>query len=179
MSPAPPSGAPRRGRQPRPNGLSLTEDGRVFFDSTDQLAAADTDVKPTSIVRATGNRQPHLLQPQLRQPAGTCLALISTGTSTFDSGLLAVSANGTDAYFFTRDSLCPPGQKRHRDEDLRRPREGGFPFTLPATPCQASDECHGPGSPRAAGRSRIAGAGGNCRPRALQEGLRPTEQASA
>ena len=31
--------------------------------------------------------------------------LISTGTSPFGSSLLGVSADGTDAYFFTRDKL--------------------------------------------------------------------------
>ena len=36
---------------------------------------------------------------------GGCVQLISTGASPFASKLFGISANGTDAYFFTRDKL--------------------------------------------------------------------------
>ena len=40
--------------------------------------------------------------------------LISAGTSPFDSRLLSASANGTDVYFFTRDTLAPQDENGPR-----------------------------------------------------------------
>ena len=71
--------------------------------------------------------------PRPRTPAS---ASISTGTSPFDSSLLSVSANGTDAYFFTRDTLAPqdengPTVKIYDARERRR-----LPYLIPATRLQ-------------------------------------------
>jgi streptogramin lyase len=112
------------------HGLSLTEDGRVFFNSTDPLVLRDTD---------------GLMDPYEWSPGGE-QQLISQGTSLFGSGLLSVSADGTDAYFFTRDHLAP---EDHNGTTMRiydaRERGGFFDVPVPP-PCAASDECHGPGT---------------------------------
>ena len=83
---------PRRpaNRQLARNGLSLTDDGRVIFNSTDPLVPSDLD-----------NRE----DVYEWSPAGT--SLISTGLSPFNSSLLSASADGKDAFFFTRDTLVP------------------------------------------------------------------------
>ena len=48
--------------------------------------------------------------------------LISSGTGSFDAGLLTVSADGTDVFFFTHDTLAPEEDENgYADEDLRRP----------------------------------------------------------
>ena len=52
--------------------------------------------------------------------------LISTGTSPFDSSLLGVSADGTDAYFFTRDTLVPSDENGSRVKIYDARAGGGF-----------------------------------------------------
>ena len=62
---------------------------------------------------------------------GDCLALISAGTSPFDSGLLGATADGKDAYFFTRDSLVPQDKNGPTMKIYDAREGGGFPYTLP------------------------------------------------
>jgi sugar lactone lactonase YvrE len=114
------------------NGLSLSDDGRVFFNSIDALTARDLNKRKDVYEFANGKTE-----------------LISTGTSPYDSSLLGISADATDAFFFTRERLV--------DQDLNESlvriydaRSGGGFLTLPpSVPCQASDECHGPGTKQA------------------------------
>ena len=128
------------------HGLSLTDDGRVFFDSTDALVLRDGDERKDVYeweVQGAGNCNPD--DPNFFS-TGHCVSLVSSGTSQFDSSLLSVSADGLDAYFFTHDSLA------HEDENgpvakLYDAREnGGFFNVPPPALCAASDECHGPGT---------------------------------
>ena len=67
---------------------------------------------------AAGYRNCGPENPNFSKASGGCLGLISTGTSPFDSSLLGVSADGTDAYFFTRDTLVPQRPKREAGQDL-------------------------------------------------------------
>jgi DNA-binding beta-propeller fold protein YncE len=130
------------------NGLSLSEDGSVFFTSADALAAADTDNQKDAYEwepQGAGNCQP--TSPTFGKATGACLALISAGTSAFDSGLLGVSANGKDTYFFTRDSLAPQDQNGPTMKIYDAREGGGFPYEYPPVACKASDECHGASSP--------------------------------
>ncbi len=144
-----PTGAPSTGDSNlAPDGLSLTEDGRVFFDSTDRLAAADTDNRRDAYEwEAAGTGNCTAQSPSFSVRTGACLALISAGTSTFDSGLLGVSADGTDAYFFTRDSLVPQDKNGPTMKIYDAREGGGFPYLPPREDCKASDECHGAASP--------------------------------
>ncbi len=112
------------------NGLSLTNDGRVFFNSDDALVLRDTDHRQDVYEWEDGTVQ-----------------LISSGASAFDSSLLSVTASGADVYFFTRDSLAPQDQSGPEVKIYDAREFGGFAYTPPAVPCQASDECHGPGTP--------------------------------
>ena len=82
------------------NGLSLTDDGRVFFNSTEGLVDRDLDDKKDAYEweAGTGSAKSqvraadlHRHQPLRLEPA-------------------RVSADGTDAYFFTRDTLVPQDQ---------------------------------------------------------------------
>ncbi len=114
-----------------PNGLSLTDDGRVFFSTLATLVLNDSD---------------HRLD--VYESSGGPAELISSGISPFDSGLLSVSSDGTDAYFFTHDRLAAAEDQNSgtvtRIYDARS--NGGF-FSIPGPgPCAASDECHGPGT---------------------------------
>jgi len=139
-------------------GLGLTNDGRVFFNSTQPLAARDQD----NTVDAYEWEEQGAGTPECKTTAG-CVGLISTGTSRFDSKLLGVSADGTDAFFFTRDSLVPQDENGTLSKIYDARELGGFPFIPPPVPCKASDECHGPSS-QAAPPPNIGtfkGSGGN------------------
>jgi len=144
------TGAPSAGESSlASNGPSLTDDGnRVFFNTTDALVGADTDKRQDVYeweLKGSGNCEE--TSPTFHKSTGTCLALISAGTSTFDSGLLGVDANGKDAYFFTRDSLAPQDENGPTVKVYDAREGGGFPYTYPPASCKASDECHGASSP--------------------------------
>ena len=81
--------ADRPTRRSRRDSTS-TDDGSVFFTSVEALVLRDTNSRRDAYEWKEGQRQ-----------------LISTGTSNFDSGLLGVSADGVDAFFFTRATLAP------------------------------------------------------------------------
>ena len=146
------------------NGLSLLGDGRVFFNSTDQLVSADTDGKQDVYELSepgVGNCDKE--STAFDKATGDCLALISAGTSPFDSGLLTASSNGKDAYFFTRDSLAPQDKNGATMKIYDAREGGGFPYVEPEQQCQASDECHGAGSagPGPVEVGSVAGTPGN------------------
>ncbi|HEX3361649.1 MAG TPA: fibronectin type III domain-containing protein [Solirubrobacterales bacterium] len=113
-----------------PNGLSLVEDGRVFFSTKAMLVLND----PNS-------------REDVYEWSGAGPQLISGGNGPFDSALLTVSADGTDAFFFTHDTLAPAEDGNGALMKIYDARvDGGF-FALPGdVPCAAADECHGPGT---------------------------------
>jgi hypothetical protein len=124
-----------------PNGLGLLSDGRLFFNTGEALTLSDTNE----------HLDAYEWSPKRSAPGGCALAagcqqLISTGTSSHLSGLLGVSADGKDAFFFTRDVLVPE-DKNGQAMKIYDARELGGHFVIPpAPPCAASDECHGPGT---------------------------------
>ena len=120
------------------NGASIADDGRVFFNSPDRLVLGD------------GNGQQDVYEWSEEAAPGGRAELISTGVSEAASSLLSVTADGTDAFFFTRQKLVA--------QDLNGPtvklytaRENGGFFALPKSQgCKASDECRGAGTTPAA-----------------------------
>jgi hypothetical protein len=70
-----------------------------------------------------------------------------------------------NAYFATFDTLVPEDQNGQFIKFYDARTGGGFPVEVPLQPCQAADECHGPGSeaPRVPtiGSTDDLGAGGN------------------
>ncbi|MGA8745830.1 MAG: NHL repeat-containing protein [Solirubrobacterales bacterium] len=129
------------------NGLSLTDDGRVFFTTPGRLAAADTDgVDDVYEWEPLGTGNCRESSASFSPRSRDCLALISTGTSAVASGLLGVSANGADAFFFTRDSLVAQDKNGPTVKIYDARENGGFPFVPLSAECRASDECHGPAS---------------------------------
>jgi hypothetical protein len=116
-----------------PNGLSLLEDGTVFFTTRFALVLNDANRRADVYETTQAGKQ----------------ELISSGTGSFDAGLLTASADGTDVFFFTHDTLAPEEDGNGSVMKIYDARvEGGF-FKLPAAvPCKASDECHGPSSPK-------------------------------
>lgn len=128
------------------DGSSLTNDGRVVFNSDEPLVESDGNGRgdvyeweSPGTVTAQGNYS-------CQNPDG-CLALISTGISAFDSTLLSASSDGTDVSFFTRDKLVAQGETGNFVKLYDARELGGFPVSPAPVPCKASDECHGPGTP--------------------------------
>lgn len=112
------------------NGLSLTDDGRVFFNTTEGLVLRDSNEKKDVYEWSHGQ-----------------IELVSSGKNQFDSSLLSASADGTDAFFFTRDRLIADDKNGTLMKIYDARENGGF-FVVPSSPaCVASDECHGAGSP--------------------------------
>jgi hypothetical protein len=117
-----------------PYGLGLAEDGRVFFNSADPIAPRDLDGKVDAY------------EYDAETDEGEKVELISTGVSAFDSRLLGISADATDAFFFTRDVLVPQDKNGERVKLYDARSGGGFEYFPPEVPCKASDECHGAGT---------------------------------
>jgi hypothetical protein len=120
------------------NGRYLTEDGRTFFETADPLVPQDTN-KAADVYEYVEGR------PQLiTSGTNPGNSIFSLATIMALPGLVGVSANGTDVYFATYDTLV--GQDRNGEAvkiyDARS--GGGFKFNPPVPPCVAADECHGP-----------------------------------
>jgi hypothetical protein len=125
----PTNGSPTHDTRLTADGLNLTNDGRVLFTSNEQLVLRDTNQLEDAYEWDEGR-----------------ISLISTGLDTDDSGLLTASADGTDAFFFTRQNLAPQDQTGGAMKIYDAREGGGFLYNPPSPPCVASDECHGPGT---------------------------------
>jgi hypothetical protein len=149
------------------NGLSLADDGRVFFDSGEQLVLRDANDRvdvyewqKEGVGPSPGNcdfANPNIL------PSGICLSLISTGSSPFDSRLLSATADGADVFFFTHDTLSHDDENGPLTKIYDARTNGGVFHVPPPARCAASDECHGPGSEAASPPPirTVAGSPGN------------------
>jgi hypothetical protein len=112
------------------DGLSVTDDGRVFFTTPGALVLNDSNSRLDVYQWSEGAPQ-----------------LISSGMGQFDSGLLSVSADGVDAFFFTHETLAKAEDENQTLTRIYDARSGGGFFAIPPPPpCKASDECHGPGT---------------------------------
>jgi hypothetical protein len=128
----PPSGAAPTGDATLSSfGLNIDDASDVFFTSPDQLVLRDTNKRKDAYEWEWGQGSPQL---------------ISTGNGASDSGLVTVSADGVNAYFYTRQVLVPEDQNGAAMKIYDARAGGGFPYEPQRVPCQASDECHGPGT---------------------------------
>jgi sugar lactone lactonase YvrE len=111
------------------NGLALTDDGRVFYTSEESFVLRDTNARNDVYEWWEGKIQ-----------------LISLGLGPDDSRLLTVSPDGTDAFFFTRDTLVTDDENGSTVKIYDARVGGGAVHDPSLLPCAASDECHGPGT---------------------------------
>ena len=111
----------------------LSSDGqRVFFESGDSITSTDTNSGAPDVYQWEAQGKGSCTRP------GGCIALISSGRSPGGATLIDSSADGSDVFFLTDDSLvnADPG-----GIDLYNARiEGGFPEPPPPIPCQG-DAC--------------------------------------
>ena len=135
-------------------GLNLADDGRVFFTSVEPLALRDTGTSQDVYEWKNGR-----------------LFLISTGRSPTATGLLSASADGRNAFFYTRDKLVGNDHNGNTIKIYTARENGGFVLAAVPQPCQASDECHGPGSvaPPNEVLPTFQGTGGDAKPTAKKK----------
>jgi hypothetical protein len=121
------------------NGPFMSDDGRAAFATADGLVPRDTnnliDVyeftegRPQLISSGTGDRD---IFPKL--------AILFVGQNT---GLEAMSRDGSDIYFSTYESLVPQDENGAFIKFYVAKTNGGFPVLGELFPCEAADECHG------------------------------------
>ena len=123
------TGAAPTGEARLSSGLNLTNNGRVFFTTVEPLVLRDTNNRLDVYEWKEGELQ-----------------LVSTGISNFDAGLLGVSPDGVNAFFFTRETLAPQDKNGETMKIYDARENGGFLQIPPLPLCAAKDECHGPGT---------------------------------
>ena len=129
------------------DGRFMTDDGRTFFNTDEQLVPQDTN-QSTDVYEYVDGR------PQLIS-SGTAPANNSFGLSTLFSvvGLTGVSADGTDVYFSTTDTLVKQDRNGNNVKIYDARTGGGIAFVPPPPGCAAADECHGASSSEPVGMS--------------------------
>jgi hypothetical protein len=136
------------------NGIFMTGDGRAFFATADPLVSRDANGITDVYEYVDGRAQ--LISTGIGNDAGEPLRPI---------GLVGVSADGTNAFISTYETLVGQDENGPFLKFYDARVNGGFPFSKPAAPCAAADECHGAGSGAAApvqiGSGARLGAGGN------------------
>jgi hypothetical protein len=122
-----------------PQPRNLSDNGRLFFDSSDVLSPFDGN----GSVEDVYEYEPGGIGTCVR--ARGCVSLISSGHSPSDSNFVAASSSGDDVFFTTRDRLVPAD----RDElyDLYDARANGGFAEVTAPACTGTG-CQGvPGAP--------------------------------
>lgn len=122
------------------DGLFMTDDGRVFFATEDPLVHADTNRAQDVYEYVEG-------RPQLiTQGSGDTRTPNTNSLFVPLPGLVGVSANGTDVYFATYDTLVREDHNGLFMKFYDARSGGGFSAPALPPPCAAADECHAAGS---------------------------------
>ncbi len=106
-----------------PQPRYLTDAGRLVFDSSDRLSAADSNGDVEDVYEYEPARGPGEPAGDTCERAAGCVLLISPGTGSADSNFLAMDETGANVFFTTRERLVP----QDKDEliDVYDAREGG------------------------------------------------------
>jgi hypothetical protein len=118
-----------RGQGTSPQPHYLTDSGRVFFDSQNELVGADNNGRAEDVYEYEPDAVGTCVQ------AGGCVSMISAGTGA-DSNFLAMDPSGKNVFFTTRDRLL--ASDRDDEIDVYDAREGGG-----IVPTPEPDECKG------------------------------------
>jgi DNA-binding beta-propeller fold protein YncE len=130
---------------PNPRGTEvphyLTEDGRVFFETSDALLPSDS------------NGQPDVYEYELDgvgscgQTEG-CLFLISTGTGPHPTRFIDASASGDDAFLLDEQALTPLSNAQEARAIYDARVGGGFPSPSSPPPCTTPESCRSAPAPQ-------------------------------
>ena len=128
------------------DGIFMTNDGRAFFSTADAIAPRDTDGGRDVYEYVDGRAQ--LITSGISAKDDAPEAAANIRNDLFAAGLVGVSADGTNVYFSTYDSLVGQDQNGSTLKFYDARTDGGFPFVAPPAPCPSADECVGAGSER-------------------------------
>jgi hypothetical protein len=129
--------------------VSMTDDGRIFFDTPDALVPEDVngEVGCTSNGKTDDDIE-YSCQDVYEWNEGT-VSLVSSGTSNEPSRLLGTDPSGRDVFFYTRQRLV--GWDIDSGVDIYDARVGGgFPEPPPQPPTCEGEACRGAGTTAAA-----------------------------
>ena len=119
---------------------NLSENGRLFFDTSEALLPADTN----------GQLDVYEFEPggvgSCGDPGG-CLSLISTGTGTQETYFIEASPSGNDVFLREFQKLVPQDtqEEAHTIYDVRV--NGGFPEPVAPPACATADTCRRASTP--------------------------------
>jgi hypothetical protein len=145
-------------------GRFMADDGRAFFATKDALVPRDQNGKIIDVYEFSGGR-PQLITSGLGSRDFTGGSeLLNLFFKPENTGLEAVSHDGTDVYFSTFETLVGADHNGQFVKFYDARTGGGFPEDPKLGPCAAADECHGADSsqpPPPTIASGEAAAGGN------------------
>ncbi|HEY5287943.1 MAG TPA: hypothetical protein VIJ50_12625 [Solirubrobacteraceae bacterium] len=131
----------------------LSNDGRLFFDSSDALVPQDVDgTEDVYEYEPAGIGGCNTSQTTFSERSGGCVALISSGASKDESAFLDASEGGGDVFFLTTAKLL--SQDVDDSPDIYDARECSATkpcFTPPPVeppPCETGDSCKAAPSPQ-------------------------------
>jgi hypothetical protein len=125
---------------------NLSENGRVFFDSSEALLPSDTNAtggcsSPSGVPACTDVYE---FEPpgvgSCADPAG-CLYLISTGTGSLETFFIDASPSGNDVFIREFQKLVPRDTQEGAPSLYDVRVGGGFPEHAPPPPCTTADAC--------------------------------------
>jgi hypothetical protein len=155
----------------------LTNDGRVFFNSSDALVPQDVN----------GQEDVYEYEPDglgtCHREAG-CVALLSSGTSSREAAFLDTGAEGHDAFFLTDSRLSPTDVDSELDVYDAHACSSESPCVSQSTStvqaCESTESCRGTGgTPEGivSASPAIALGSGNIAPAAAKPTVRPPTRA--
>jgi hypothetical protein len=129
---------------------SLSNEGRLFFNSADSLVPQDTNGKEDVYeYEPSGVGTCSNLTSTYSAATGSCVSLISSGTSGRESAFLDASESGNDVFFLTAASLTAEDTDASYDiYDAHVCAGAPCPTATPPSPepCAASNSCEPGGS---------------------------------
>jgi hypothetical protein len=130
----------------------LSNEGRMFFNSSDALVPQDIDgtedvyeYEPSGVGDCTTS------YPTFSEHSGGCVSLISPGTSPTESAFLDASENGDDVFFLTAERLVPQDVDAAKDVYDAHVCSGQAPcYNAPvaAPACTTADACRAAPTPQ-------------------------------
>ncbi len=169
-----PSGQPPSAHiQASHGGPFMSDDGRAFFTTKDRLVPRDNNGVILDVYEYVDGR-PQLISSGLSARDFTgqseTLGLFTVPQNT---GLESVSADGTDVFFSTFDTLVDGDQNGEFVKFYDARTGGGFAEDPVLAPCAAADECHGVDSSAPAPPPQVSstnlGNGGNVKSQAKKK----------
>jgi hypothetical protein len=132
----------------------LSDEGRLFFNSSDALVPQDIngtedvyEYEPAAVGDCTAS------SATFSEHSGGCVALISSGTSAAESAFLDASENGDDVFFLTAEKLVPQDVDSADDVYDAHVCNGQAPCSsapVAAPPCTTADACRAAPAPQPA-----------------------------